>query len=112
MARGPGGPPVPASREAPCRAISSPPAGGGATAPAPSARPVPAAGRGGRGRPAGARQPRGTLSRDLLPSGGRVGDVVRAELESGLDGVEVISVSGPKTLRRSADAIQRIEVVG
>ena len=31
MACGPGGPPVPASREAPCRAISSPPVGGWAT---------------------------------------------------------------------------------
>lgn len=63
-------------------------------------------------RAAGARQPRGTLSRDLLPSGGRVGDVVRAELESGLDGVEVISVSTPKPIHRAGDAMQRIEVIG
>jgi len=63
-------------------------------------------------RAAGARQPRGTLSGDLVPSGGRVGDVVRAELESGLDGVEVISVSAPKPIRRTDEAMQRIEVLG
>ena len=63
-------------------------------------------------RAAGARQPRGTLSGDLVPSGGRVGDVVRAELESGLDGLEVISVSAPKIVRRADEAAQRIEVLG
>jgi hypothetical protein len=63
-------------------------------------------------RAAGARQPRGTLSGDLVPAGGRVGDVVRAEVESGLDGVEVVSVSAPKIVRRNDEGIQRIEVVG
>ncbi len=63
-------------------------------------------------RAAGARQPRGTLSGDLVPSGGRVGDVVRAELESGLDGLEVVSVSAPKIVRRTDEGGQRIEVLG
>jgi hypothetical protein len=63
-------------------------------------------------RAAGARQPRGVLSADLVPSGGRVGDVVRAELESGLDGVEVVSVSAPKSVRQVGDGAQRIEIIG
>ncbi|MGH9008081.1 MAG: hypothetical protein ACRDV6_10315 [Acidimicrobiales bacterium] len=63
-------------------------------------------------RAAGARQPRGTVSADLVPSDGRVGDVVRAELESALDGVEVISVAAAKAIRRDDDRAKRIEVLG
>jgi hypothetical protein len=63
-------------------------------------------------RAAGARQPRGTVAADLVPTDGRVGDVVRAELESALDGVEVVSIAGPKTIRRVDDRAQRIEVLG
>ena len=63
-------------------------------------------------RAAGARQPRGTVPSDLVPSGGRVGEIVRAELESGLDGVEVISIVAPKAQRRAGEGIQRIEVLG
>ena len=63
-------------------------------------------------RAAGARQPRGTVSADLVPSEGRVGDVVRAELESALDGVEVLSIAAPKPVRRVDDRAQRIEVLG
>jgi hypothetical protein len=63
-------------------------------------------------RAAGARQPRGTVSGDLVPSEGKVGDVVRAEIESGLDGVEVISVAAPRPVRRAEDGGQRIEVLG
>jgi len=63
-------------------------------------------------RAAGARQPRGTVSGDLIGTGGRVGAVLRAELESGLDGVEVISVSSPRPVRSATDRTQRIEVLG
>jgi len=63
-------------------------------------------------RAAGARQPRGTVSSDLVPAEGRVGDVLRAEIESGLDGVEVVSLLAPKQPRRADERAQRIEVLG
>ncbi len=63
-------------------------------------------------RAAGARQPRGTVSRDLVPPGGRVGDVMRAEIESGLEGVEIVSFATPKPLRSPTESAQRIEVLG
>lgn len=62
-------------------------------------------------RAAGARQPRGTVPAELVPTGQRVGDVLRAELESGLEGVEVVSLVSPRPTR-SADTAQRIEVLG
>ena len=47
-------------------------------------------------RAAGAKQPRGTVSTDLLPGGVGVGDVVRAEVASGLDGLEIVAVLRPQ----------------
>ncbi|MGH8989563.1 MAG: hypothetical protein ACRDXC_13380 [Acidimicrobiales bacterium] len=43
-------------------------------------------------RAAGAKQPKGTVASGLLPAGAAVGDVVRAEVESGLEGLEIVSV--------------------
>jgi hypothetical protein len=62
-------------------------------------------------RAAGARQPRGTLDPALVPNGASVGDVVRAEVESGLDGLEVVAVLA---LAEKGDdrATNRIEVIG
>lgn len=62
-------------------------------------------------RAAGARQPRGTLDAALVPAGARVGDVVRAELESGLDGLEVVSVAA-RAEKSDDHATNRIEVIG
>lgn len=47
-------------------------------------------------RAAGAKQPKGELDGALLPSLSSVGDVLRAEVETGLDGSEVTSVLPPK----------------
>ncbi len=61
-------------------------------------------------RAAGARQPKGVVDAALLPQDASVGDVVRAEVESGLEGVEVVGV-----LARPAPADRpsnRIEVIG
>jgi hypothetical protein len=63
-------------------------------------------------RAAGARQPRGSVARELIPSGAKVSDVMRAEVESGLEGIEIVSVSMAKPVRREEDGIQRIEVLG
>lgn len=62
-------------------------------------------------RAAGARQPRGTVATELLPDGVAIGDVVRAEVESGLEGLEVVAVlaSPGKADERPAN---RIEVIG
>jgi hypothetical protein len=60
-------------------------------------------------RAAGARQPKGTLAGDLLPEGSKVGDVVRAEVEDLLDGIEVTSVLPPKGDKRTQP--ERIELL-
>ncbi|MHB1584633.1 MAG: hypothetical protein ACYC0E_12875, partial [Acidimicrobiales bacterium] len=60
-------------------------------------------------RAAGARQPRGMVGSELVPGGASVGDVLRAEVESGLDGIEVVALSTAP--RRDDDvAANRIEV--
>lgn len=47
-------------------------------------------------RAAGARQPKGKLDGGLLPSGAAVGDVLRAETEQFVDGIEITAVLPPK----------------
>jgi len=48
-------------------------------------------------RAAGARQPKGTLDTSLLTEGFVVGNVYRAEVEQYMEGVDVLSVTPPKT---------------
>ena len=62
-------------------------------------------------RVAGAKQPRGLVAEGLLPAGASVGDVLRAELESGIDGLEVVSVQ-PRAEREDEATPNRIEVLG
>ena len=45
-------------------------------------------------RAAGAREPKGTVSADVLPADAAVGSTLRVEVEQGLDGIEVLSVVG------------------
>jgi hypothetical protein len=59
-------------------------------------------------RAAGAREPRGSLSGDLLPAGASVGDVLKVEVEGYLDGVEVVAVVPARTPRREAERIELI----
>jgi hypothetical protein len=61
-------------------------------------------------RAAGARQPRGELDGTLLPSGAKVGDVLRAEAEFDIDGITVTSVVAPKA--EDKPAFERLEVIG
>ena len=63
-------------------------------------------------RAAGARQPRGTLDTDMVPAGAGVGDVMRAEVESGIEGIEVVEVLPPKAPRGDEPQPDRIEVIG
>ena len=47
-------------------------------------------------RAAGAREPKGVLETAILPAESKVGDVLRAEVETELDGTTVLSVAAPK----------------
>ena len=54
-------------------------------------------------RAAGAKQPKGVVNATLVPTYAKVGDVLRADVESGLDGTEVLAVAPPKAKKESAD---------
>jgi hypothetical protein len=55
-------------------------------------------------RAAGAKQPKGELSATVLPDGAKVGDVLRADAEFAVDGIDIISVLPPKAARKEANA--------
>jgi hypothetical protein len=60
-------------------------------------------------RAAGAKQPKGEVDQSMLPSGAKVGDVLRVDVERYLDGLTVTAVLPPKGVRTEPE---RIEVVG
>ena len=62
-------------------------------------------------RAAGAKQPRGTLDAALVPPAAAVGTVLRAEIETGLDGIEVTAVAA-KAAEAAPSKVERIEVIG
>lgn len=61
-------------------------------------------------RAAGAREPRGVVDAGLLPSGAKVGDVMRAEADFDLDGVTILSVTTKQDKKRNEP--ERIEIIG
>lgn len=61
-------------------------------------------------RAPGARQPRGVVAAELVPAGAKVGDVLRAEAEFGLEGIAVTSVAAVAS--EPPPAVTRIEVLG
>jgi hypothetical protein len=64
-------------------------------------------------RAPGARQPKGSLDGNLLPSVAKVGDVLRAEADFELEGITVVSVLAPRAEETNGGGTaQRIEVVG
>jgi hypothetical protein len=60
-------------------------------------------------RAAGAKEPKGELDGSILPSGVKVGDVLRAEADFDLEGITVLSVLPPKGARQEPE---RLEVLG
>jgi hypothetical protein len=62
-------------------------------------------------RAAGAKQPRGTVDAALVPDGSGVGSVLRAEVETTLDGTTVTALLPPKG-KAVPRPVERIEVVG
>ena len=62
-------------------------------------------------RAAGAKQPRGTVASSLVPEGSGVGTVLRAEVETTLDGTTVTALLPPKG-KGDDRRVERIEVLG
>jgi hypothetical protein len=63
-------------------------------------------------RAAGARQPKGTLADEMVPDGAVVGDVLRAVVESGIDGIEIVELQAVKAKETERAGPERIEVLG
>lgn len=57
-------------------------------------------------RAAGAKQPKGELSGDLLYAEAKVGDVVKVEADFHLDGIEIVEVFPPKAKKERTDLLQ------
>ena len=62
-------------------------------------------------RAAGAKQPRGTVDAGLVPDGSGVGSVLRAEVETTLDGTTVTALLAPKG-KTVSRPVERIEILG
>lgn len=62
-------------------------------------------------RAAGAKQPKGVLDGDLLPSGAAEGDVLRVDADFEIDGIFVTQVLPPKA-RSGRPPSERIEMIG
>ena len=60
-------------------------------------------------RAAGAKQPKGVLDAQLLPSGSKVGDVLRVDAEFEIEGISIINVLPSKEKHKEP---QRIEILG
>ncbi|MDQ6728499.1 MAG: hypothetical protein M3066_20400, partial [Actinomycetota bacterium] len=52
-------------------------------------------------RAAGARQPKGVLAGSVLHDGAKVGDVVKAEADFDIEGINVTSVTAPKARKKA-----------
>jgi len=63
-------------------------------------------------RAAGARQPKGVVEGSLVPEDQEVGSVLRAEVDQGLEGIEVLALSAVKPTHSPEKTTGRIEVVG
>ncbi|MCP3912692.1 MAG: hypothetical protein GY713_17260, partial [Actinomycetia bacterium] len=60
-------------------------------------------------RAAGAKQPKGELDGALLPSGARIGDVLRADADFEVDGIFITAVMAPKEARKEPERIELLE---
>ena len=63
-------------------------------------------------RAAGARQPKGIVDGSLVPPGEAVGAVLRADVDVGLEGIEILSLTATKPARSPEKTEGRIEVRG
>jgi hypothetical protein len=63
-------------------------------------------------RAAGAREPRGTVSTELVPEGAKEGDVLRAEIERSLEGIEITSLAANTADKEKTEKPASIELLG
>jgi hypothetical protein len=63
-------------------------------------------------RAAGARQPKGRVEASLVPAGEKVGSVLQADVETGLEGIEILALTAAKPARSPEKSEGRIEVRG
>ena len=63
-------------------------------------------------RAAGAKLPKGSVPATLVPEGSAVGSVLRAEVENGIDGIEVLALSVPADPQAGRPVVERIEILG
>ena len=57
-------------------------------------------------RAAGAREPKGVVAASMIPDGAKVADILRAEVETDLDGTRVMSVAAPKAKNERTGLLQ------
>jgi hypothetical protein len=57
-------------------------------------------------RAAGAKQPKGEMDGGLLPGGAKVGDVLRADAEFLIDGIEITAILPPKGERKQPELLE------
>jgi len=62
-------------------------------------------------RAAGAKLPKGVLAVSLVPGGPEVGHVYRADIEQYMEGIEVLSVTAPKTASPIDPRNERLEMI-
>src|SRR5580692_4534899 len=62
-------------------------------------------------RAAGAKLPKGVLAVSLVPGGPEVGHVYRADIEQYMEGIEVLSVTAPKTASPIDPRNERIQLI-
>ena len=62
-------------------------------------------------RAAGAKLPKGVLAASLVPGGPVVGNVYRADIEQYMEGIEVLSVTAPKTASPLDPRNERIQLI-
>ncbi len=62
-------------------------------------------------RAAGAKLPKGVLNSSLVPGGPIVGNVYRADVEQYMEGIEILSVTAPKTASPLDPRNERLEII-
>ncbi len=63
-------------------------------------------------RAAGAKQPKGVVEASVVPEGTTVGTILRAEVDQGIEGIEVLSLQAPKVPGALKPRPGLIEVIG
>ena len=63
-------------------------------------------------RAAGAREPKGTVATSIVPAGAKEGDVLRAEIERSIEGIEVTALAATAETKERTSKAQTIELLG